>query len=148
MQQQKRKTVKLHACLVGKRNVGKSSFLRRVREDKFNIKQMETNKNHFSRIFIRTEKFDFKIQIVDIPGNRVEENIFFLEENNLIFLMYDLTRIEESFKPILIYLDSISKNKNSDVTVVLFGTKKDLINSVKFINIIFKIIILSNIFIH
>ena len=97
---------------------------------KFNENQMETMENDFSKIFIRTEKFDFKIQIVDIPGNRIEENKIFLEENNLIFLMYDLTRTKQSFKPILMYLESISKNKNSDVTVVLFGTKLDLIKKV------------------
>ena len=104
MEVNKRKTVKLKACLVGIRNVGKSAFLRRIREDKFNENQMETMENDFSKIFIRTEKFDFKIQIVDIPGNRIEENKIFLEENNLIFLMYDLTRTKQSFKPILMYL--------------------------------------------
>ena len=127
MQIKNRKSVKLQACLVGIRNVGKSAFLRRIREDKFNENQLETMQKHFSKIFVRTPKFDFKIQIVDIPGNRIEENIIYLEENNLIFLMYDLTRKKESFKPILVYLENVSKNKNSDITVVLLGTKLDLI---------------------
>ena len=130
MRRSKRKNVFLEACLIGRQSVGKSSFLKRVREDSFDENQLETMINQFSKIFIRTDRFDFKIEIVDIPGNRVEENLFFLEENNLIFLLYDLSRIQESFEPIFRYLDIISKNKNSDVTVILMGTKSDLISIV------------------
>lgn len=133
MERSNLKTVNLEACIIGKQSVGKSSFLRRVREDRFCRDEMETMTNQFSKIFIRTDRFDFKIRVADVPGNRVQENLFFLEECNLIFLMYDLSRVDESFGPVVQYLDVISKNKNPDVTVVLFGLKRDLVTKVCFL---------------
>ena len=117
-------------CLVGIRTVGKTAFVNRLRDDEFHEIMAETNEPVFQTVMVASKRFHYNLKIIDIPGNQVECNQLFLEENPLLLLFFDLTKFEQTFEPILKYIQLISRNLSHDRTVILFGTKKDLVGKV------------------
>ena len=120
----------IETCLIGKRTVGKTSFVDRLKDDEFNQYLKETNTPQFSNILLVSSKAKYKLKIIDIPGNQVECNQIFIEDRPLLLFFFDLTDLENTFEPILQYLEIASKNLLESRTMVLFGTKKDLVENV------------------
>jgi GTPase SAR1 family protein len=128
-----KKSHRIEATLLGMRGVGKSTFLRKVQNDVYQDHLQETNKSYFSSLMIVNDDQTFKLKILDIPGSKVKEHLIYLENYFLIFLFYDMTDINRTFNPILEYFELMSKKCLEDITIVLIGTKSDLLDEVSII---------------
>jgi hypothetical protein len=109
---------------------GKTSFLIRLCDDKFDDYYIPSIKNEIreKNIFFGQKEFKFKF----IVTNNLKDN--FHEEINCFFVLYDVNN-KQSFKNAkkIFYDYLLNENKNSDINhkVVFFiGNKKDLIDNV------------------
>ena len=128
------KSHRIEATLLGIRGVGKSTFLRKVQYDTYDEYIQETDDSYFSNLMILDEEKIFKLVILDIPGSQVKENLVYLENYYLVFLFYDMTDIKRTFTPILEYFELMSSKMLDDITIVLIGTKQDIVEEVYYKN--------------
>ena len=124
------KKLDVETCVIGKRTVGKTAFLNRLKDDHFFEIMLETNVAEHTNILLATSKYKYRLKITDIPGNLADLNEIFIEDKFFILLFFDLSNLEDSFKPILEYLRQIKKNSFFEKTIVLLGTKSDLVRNV------------------
>lgn len=123
--------IEVGTCLIGCRKVGKTAFVNRLKDDQFHELMKETAMPQHLNILITSPIARYKLKIMDIPGNQVECNHIFIEDNPFLLLFFDLINLQETFRPILKYLQLINNNLRHDRTVILFGTKTDLIKNVQ-----------------
>ena len=123
--------IEIGTCLIGCRTVGKTAFVNRLKDDQFHEHMKETAIPQFLNVLITSQYNKYKLKIIDIPGNQIECNHIFIEDNPLLLLFFDLINFDSTFEPILKYLQLIKNNQRHDRTVILFGTKRDLINNVR-----------------
>lgn len=117
-------------CVIGKRTVGKTAFINRLKDDYFNEVMLETNSLEHTNILLASSTSKYRLRITDIPGNMISLNEFLIEDKSFLLFFFDLSNLKESFQPILEYLGLLKKNRILERTVVLFGTKRDLIENV------------------
>jgi small GTP-binding protein len=122
--------IEIGTCLIGCRTVGKTAFVNRLKDDQFHEQMKETAIPQFLNVLITSEINKYKLKIIDIPGNQIECNHLFIEDNPLLLLFFDLMNFD-TFEPIKKYLQLIKNNLRHDRTVILFGTKFDLISNVR-----------------
>ena len=122
--------VNVKTCLIGTRAVGKTAFINRLIKDTFNEKMNETMINEDTNVFLESAKQKYKLKVMDLPGNRIKENSFFLRNRPFLLMFFDLSRFEETFRNIQEYMEIVAQNTKEERTILLFGTKKDLIDTV------------------
>ena len=118
-------------ALIGIKSVGKTAFLNRLKDNEFTEYTLSTCQNTFHELLVMYTKNKYRLCVTDIPGEEVEMNEIHLEESDMLLMFFDLTETEKSFPAILGYLELIKKNIGPQKTLILFGTKKDLFDSVR-----------------
>ena len=118
----------LKLVIMGESSVGKSNYICRFVDGKFNPVHVSTVGFDFkSRIFeMSNPKKKVKFQIWDTAGQEkymsINKNLF--QRVQGIILMYDISNLN-SFKNLVKWMDGIKEN-SKDVPVILIGNKCDL----------------------
>ena len=118
----------LKLVIMGDSSVGKSNYICRFVDGKFNPVHVSTVGFDFkSRIFeMSNSKKKVKFQIWDTAGQEkymsINKNLF--QRVQGIILMYDISNLN-SFKNLVKWMDGIKEN-SKDVPVILIGNKCDL----------------------
>jgi ADP-ribosylation factor-like protein 8 len=115
--------------LFGIDDVGKSSFVRRVKTGKFNDNYL-TPTRKFNIEYIQDKERKGGLAIWDLPGQRAfrEKWLTGIQESNLIIYMIDVAnqlRFEEARRE---FWNLIRKYDLTDIPIIILGNKVDLIN--------------------
>ena len=130
MSSQRTKILKTSVLAIGNTAVGKTCFVERYCDRKF-------QENHLNTIGIaamvykaKIDEKDVEIKFLDTSGQEKYRNlnVNFLKQANGIILMYSINE-RESFTQISRWMDSIKEHCDmSKVSIILIGNKKDLEN--------------------
>ena len=116
----------LKLLIVGDSSVGKTNFVHRFIEDKFNKNYMTTSGVDLKTKDLEIKNKKIRIQIWDTAGQEkymsINKNLF--QRVQGIILMYDISNLN-SFKNLVKWMDGIKEN-SKDVPVILIGNKCDL----------------------
>lgn len=113
--------------IVGDSSVGKSCFMLRYTDDRFNPSHDVTIGLEYGSKTIKLNKTQIKIQIWDTAGQENFRSIarsYYRGAVGLI-LMYDITN-KDSFFNTFRWLKEIKEVGSADLTIALVGNKKDL----------------------
>jgi len=122
--------------LLGNQEVGKTSFIIRFTEDKFNESPLSTIGVDIKSKEIKRKDKNILLKIFDTAGEErfrsISKNYFASADG--VLLLYDISK-EESFKSIKEWIDSIKENVNlSEIGLIIVGNKCDLPEEEKVIN--------------
>lgn len=110
--------------VVGDYETGKTSLIKRITNDKFDIKSMIDN-TEYEKIIKKNEK-NIKLKFCDINGNEKNQTIKkpFYNNSNAALIVFDLTEIN-SFRNITFWIEKTIQNTKLEF-IILIGTKVDL----------------------
>ena len=114
--------------LLGNSSVGKTSFLLRFCDDKYDPETLTTIGVDYKKKFIKRHDKRIKLHICDTAGQERFRSIAKNQYKNAdgIILMYDITN-KKSFQDIKDWISSIKDNVDLDkIGLVISGNKKDL----------------------
>jgi len=122
--------------LLGNQEVGKTSFIIRFTEDKFNESPLSTIGVDIKSKEIKRKDKNILLKIFDTAGEErfrsISKNYFASADG--VLLLYDISK-EESFKSIKEWIDSIKENVNlSEIGLIIVGNKCELPEEEKVIN--------------
>ena len=114
--------------LLGNSSVGKTSFLLRFCDDKYDPETLTTIGVDYKKKFIKRHDKRIKLHICDTAGQErfrsIAKNLF--KNADGIIIMYDITN-KKSFQDIKDWISSIKDNVDLDkIGLVISGNKKDL----------------------
>ena len=114
--------------LLGNSSVGKTSFLLRFCDDKYDPETLTTIGVDYKKKFIKRHDKKIKLHICDTAGQErfrsIAKNLF--KNADGIIIMYDITN-KKSFQDIKDWISSIKDNVDLDkIGLVISGNKKDL----------------------
>ena len=125
---EKEEIILFRVLIVGNSTVGKTSFLLRFCEDKFEEEALTTiGVDHKKKFILRNNK-KYKLNICDTAGQErfrsLAKNLF--KGADGIILMYDITQLK-TFQELKNWITSIKDNVNIDkIGLVVVGNKIDL----------------------
>ena len=114
--------------LLGNSSVGKTSFLLRFCDDKYDPETLTTIGVDYKKKFIKRHDKRIKLHICDTAGQERFRSIAKNQYKNAdgIILMYDITN-KKSFQDIKDWISSIKENVDLEkIGLVISGNKKDL----------------------
>ena len=119
-------TEKINILLLGNSMVGKTSFILKYVDDKFQESYVNTVGIDFKVKNITINKKNYKVIFYDTTGQEKYKSISLnvIKDAHGIILMYDITD-EESFKSIPDWIQSIRDNKGNSFPLILLGNKID-----------------------
>ena len=114
--------------LIGDDKVGKSSFIKRIMEDKFSNEPIDINNLENKTKILEIEEKKIKIQIFNGVENqfknRPNKNEFYLRIQGIL-VFFDLSN-KTSFTNLNFYLEEIRGKCGSDMPLIIIGNKSDL----------------------
>ena len=123
----KEKCEKINIMTLGNSSVGKTSFIWKYTENRFNEYLLATNGFDIkTKIFKAANKKEYSINFFDTAGQEKYRAISLnvIKNADGILLMYDLTN-KESFQAITTWMDGVKKEKGEDFPIILVGNKSD-----------------------
>jgi len=113
--------------IVGDSSTGKSCLLYRYVENKFDEFSLPTVGLEFFSKKINVDGEEYKLHIFDMAGQERFRSIVasYYRRNNGIILAFDITN-KESFDNLKIWVSEIDKYSDTNVCLVLIGTKLDM----------------------
>jgi small GTP-binding protein len=117
---------KVKILIIGDSGVGKSSFLSRYTDSKFNTNHIITMGIEFKYRLTTHYSNIFQIMLWDTSGQKIFSHIIdtYLKGLDGIIIMYDVTN-RSSFINISKWMDKIKLNSNTSTNVILIGNKID-----------------------
>ena len=117
---------KINIMTLGNTTVGKTCFILKFTENRFQETYIATIGLDFKMKTIQTKEKKYKIFFYDTTGQERYKSIALntIKNANGILLMYDITN-EESFKSIPNWIQSVKDVKGNDFPMVLSGNKID-----------------------
>ena len=114
---------------LGKCSVGKSSFILRFTENRFENTYLTTVGLDFRFRLVNIKDIQYKVLFYDTVGQEKYHSIApnIIKKANGIIIMYDITDIL-SFDSIREIIESINEEKGKDFPMILIGNKIDLEN--------------------
>jgi small GTP-binding protein len=114
--------------LIGDDKVGKSSFIKRIMEDKFSNEPIDINNLENKTKILEIEEKKIKLQIFNGVENqfknRPNKNEFYLRIQGIL-VFFDLSN-KTSFTNLEFYLEEIRSKCGSDMPLIIIGNKSDL----------------------
>ena len=114
--------------LIGDDKVGKSSFIKRIMEDKFSNEPIDINNLENKTKILEIEEKKIKLQIFNGVENqfknRPNKNEFYLRIQGIL-VFFDLSN-KSSFTNLNFYLEEIRGKCGSDMPLIIIGNKSDL----------------------
>ena len=114
--------------LIGDDKVGKSSFIKRIMEDKFSNEPIDINNLENKTKILEIEEKKIKLQIFNGVENqfknRPNKNEFYLRIQGIL-VFFDLSN-KSSFTNLEFYLEEIRSKCGSDMPLIIIGNKSDL----------------------
>ena len=114
--------------LIGDDKVGKSSFIKRIMEDKFSNEPIDINNLENKTKILEIEEKKIKLQIFNgIENqfkNRQNKNEFYIRIQGIL-VFFDLSN-KASFTNLEFYLEEIRSKCGSDMPLIIIGNKSDL----------------------
>ena len=122
--------------LLGNQEVGKTSFIIRFTEDKFNESLLSTIGVDIKNKEIKRKDKNILLKIFDTAGEEkfrsISKNYFASADG--ILLLYDISNLD-SFKSIKEWIENVKENVNlSDIGLIIVGNKCDLPEEEKVVN--------------
>lgn len=113
--------------VVGSSGVGKTSFIKRAVENKFEENHTVTIAADFSKLYYLANTKRIKIQLWDTCGLEQYRSInkMYFRGSDIAIICYDTTK-EPSFQACVEWLKDVKENCNPGTLVYLVGTKADL----------------------
>eukprot|EP01022_Parablepharisma_sp_SALTPOND_P028378 TRINITY_DN70874_c0_g1_i1.p1 TRINITY_DN70874_c0_g1~~TRINITY_DN70874_c0_g1_i1.p1 ORF type:complete len:264 (+),score=23.89 TRINITY_DN70874_c0_g1_i1:89-793(+) len=113
--------------VVGSSGVGKTSFIRRAVENKFEENHTVTIAADFSKLFYQAGPKRVKLQLWDTCGLEQYRSInkMYFRGADAAMILYDSTK-ENTFQACIEWLKDVKENCNPSTLVYLVGTKADL----------------------
>ena len=124
----KKEMILYKILLLGNSSVGKTSFLLRFCDDKYDPETLTTIGVDYKKKFIKRHDKKIKLHICDTAGQERFRSLAKNQYKNAdgIILMYDITN-KKSFQDIKDWISSIKDNVDLDkIGLVISGNKKDL----------------------
>jgi len=117
---------RINIMIIGNAAVGKTSFILRFTENKFEETYLATIGIDYKIKNINIKDKEYKILFYDTTGQERYINIAFniIKNADGIFLMYDITN-EQSFQSIPEWIKSVRESKGNDFPIILLGNKID-----------------------
>ena len=113
--------------IVGDSTVGKTNFIKKYVEDKFNENYFASTGIDLISTSIKIEGKSFKIQIWDTAGQEkyraMTKNLFLKTQG--IVILFDISN-ETSFINLKSWMNEIKDECSSDIPIILVGNKSDL----------------------
>ena len=127
-QKEKKEMILYKILILGNSSVGKTSFLIRFCDDKFDSDTLTTVGVDYKKKFIKKNGQKIKLHICDTAGQErfraIAKNLY--KNADGIILMYDISN-KKSFKDIKDWINSIKDNIDFDkIGLVIVGNKIDL----------------------
>jgi small GTP-binding protein len=124
----KQEMILYKVLLLGNSTVGKTSFLLRFCDDKYDPETLTTVGVDYKKKFIKRHDKKIKLHICDTAGQErfrsIAKNLF--KNADGIIIMYDITN-KKSFQDIKDWISSIKENVDLEkIGLVISGNKKDL----------------------
>ena len=124
----KQEMILYKVLLLGNSTVGKTSFLLRFCDDKYDPETLTTVGVDYKKKFIKRHDKKIKLHICDTAGQErfrsIAKNLF--KNADGIIIMYDITNIK-SFQEIKYWISIIKENVDLEkIGLVISGNKKDL----------------------
>ena len=114
--------------LIGDDKVGKSSFIKRIMEEKFSNEPIDINNLENKTKILEIEEKKIKLQIFNgIENqfkNRQNKNEFYIRIQGIL-VFFDLSN-KTSFTNLDFYLEEIRGKCGSDMPLIIIGNKSDL----------------------
>ena len=128
--EQKKEMILYKILILGNSSVGKTSFLLRFCDEKFDPETLTTVGVDYKKKFIKRHDKKIKLHICDTAGQErfrsIAKNLF--KNADGIIIMYDICS-KKSFQAIKDWIKSIKENVDLDkIGFVIVGNKKDLEN--------------------
>ena len=123
---------KLNAKILtlGDTTVGKTSILNRLIDNKFSKSQLSTIGIDFKIKKLNIGKLNIELKIWDTAGQERYRNLTkqYFKGADGILLIFDLTK-RETFDKIYNWIEQLNNHyKKDDISIILIGNKKDLID--------------------
>jgi small GTP-binding protein len=114
---------------LGKCSVGKSSFILRFTENRFENTYLTTVGLDFRFRLVNIKDIQYKVLFYDTVGQEKYHSIApnIIKKANGIIIMYDITN-KSTFDSIREIIESINEEKGKDFPMILIGNKIDLEN--------------------
>ncbi|CAD8115936.1 unnamed protein product [Paramecium sonneborni] len=113
--------------LIGDQSVGKSSIVKRYKNEEFNYNIKATIGVEFIKKFVQVDKGLIEIQLWDTAGQEQFRSVIrsFYRGAAAVFIVYSVN-LKESFDQLSIWLNEIEYHAHSEIIKVLVGNKCDL----------------------
>ena len=127
-EKEKRETIIYKVLILGNSSVGKTSFLIRFSDDKFDPETLTTVGVDYKTKYIKRKDKNVKMQICDTAGQErfrtIAKNLY--RNADGIIVMYDITN-KKSFQDIKDWIASINENLDTEkIGLIIVGNKIDL----------------------
>jgi small GTP-binding protein len=127
-EKEKTETIIYKVLILGNSSVGKTSFLVRFSDDKFDPETLTTVGVDYKTKFIKRNNKNVKLQICDTAGQErfrtIAKNLY--RNADGIIIMYDISN-KKSFQDIKDWIGGINENLDSEkLGLVICGNKTDL----------------------
>lgn len=117
----------LKLILVGESTVGKSCILSRFINSEFEELVLPTVGASVASKNIRTEKSNYKINIMDTAGTEQYRHLqpMYYREADICILVFDITNLS-SFDSLPVWMDEVKNVVGNEILISLCGNKSDL----------------------
>lgn len=115
--------------VIGNPDAGKSSFIQRLTENKFNIKKSPTYGMDKKDMIVNKDELRIKFAIWDTAGQQNYRHITsnFINGCSAVFMAFDLTNLD-SFLALEDWMKTVREKATSNCVIVILGNKCDLPN--------------------
>ena len=120
-------TIKI--ILLGDSGVGKTSFLTRFTQDKWEGNSTMTTGVYFLTKEITTETHKILLQLWDTSGQEIYRSLTrsYFRNSAAALILFDLTAVD-SFENVSAWVEDIKETEGTNIPLILIGNKSDLIN--------------------
>lgn len=124
--------VRCKIVLVGAESAGKTSFMNRLTKNQFTQAQSPTVGSAYFVQGVAIEDVEYNFDIWDVSGNSRYKSLvpMYMQFAEACVVVYDVTR-PETFEQAKEWVENVVQLGEKDLTVVLVGTKADLVDESK-----------------
>lgn len=117
--------------VIGNPDVGKSSVIQRMAENKYNSKKSPTYGMDKKDMIVTKDELRIKFAIWDTAGQQNYRHITsnFINGCTAVFMVFDLTNLD-SFLALEDWMKTVKEKASANAVVVILGNKCDLPNQV------------------